>query len=126
MVDSREAEVNLMVKVVDLKVLYKIKVNLNGRMMTKVRPNGKVVILTEEVLDLIEEEVIPILEVDFMVIISDVVKRDIDLLNLDLPKVGRIIKKKLIHEDIENSPSGPKAQENLMVKRTLRNKGSDE
>ena len=35
-VDSREAEVDLMVKVEDLKVLYKIKENLNGRMMTKI------------------------------------------------------------------------------------------
>ena len=49
------------------------------------------VIITEEVLDLIEEDIILILEVDFMVIISDVVKRDIYILNVDLLKVGRII-----------------------------------
>ena len=30
----------------------------------------------------------------------------------------------MIQEDIENSPSGPKAGENLMVRRTLCNKGS--
>ena len=49
------------------------------------------VVHTEEVLDLTEEEVILIIEVVFMVIVSDVVKRDIDLLNVDLLKVGRII-----------------------------------
>ena len=80
-----------MVKVVDLKILCRVKENLNGRMMTKERPNGKVEILTEEALILTKEEVILILEVDFMVIVSDVVKRDIDLLNVDLLKVGRII-----------------------------------
>ena len=32
----------------------------------------------------------------------------------------------LIQEDIEISPSGSKARENLMVRRTLCNKGSDE
>ena len=45
----------------------------------------------EEALILIEEEVIIILEVYFMVIVSDVVKRDIDLLNVDPLKVDRII-----------------------------------
>ena len=59
-----------MEKMVDLKVLCRIKVDLNGRMMTKARLIGKVVILTEEVLILIEEEVILILEVDFMVIVK--------------------------------------------------------
>ena len=49
--------------------LCKIKENLNGRMMTKERPSGKVVIHTKEVLVLTEEEVILILEVDFMVIV---------------------------------------------------------
>ena len=33
-VDSREAEVDLMVMVVDLTILCRIKENLNGRMMT--------------------------------------------------------------------------------------------
>ena len=79
-----------MEKVVDLTVLCRIKENLNGRMMKKARPNGKVVILTEEALILTKEEVILILEVDFMVIISDVVKRDIDLLNVDPLKVGKV------------------------------------
>ena len=80
-----------MQKVADLTILSKIRANLNGRVMTKARPSGKVVIHTEEVLYLIEEEVILILEVDFMVIVSDVVKRDIDLLNVDPLKVDRII-----------------------------------
>ena len=90
-VDSKEEKVDLMEKVVDLIVLCRIKENLNGRMMKKARLNGKVVILTEEALILTEEEVIPILEVDFMVIVSDVVKRDIDLLNVDLLKVEKLI-----------------------------------
>ena len=81
-VDSRETVVDLMEKVADLIVLCRIKENLNGRMMTKIKLSGKVVVHTEEVLDLTEEEVILILEVDFMVIVSDVVKRDIDLLNV--------------------------------------------
>ena len=51
--------------------------------MTRARPNGKVVILTEEAL-------IFILELDFMVIILDVVKRDIALLNVDPLKVGKV------------------------------------
>ena len=57
-VDSREAEVDLMEKVVDLTILCRIKENLNGRVMIKARLNGKVVILTEEALILIGEEVI--------------------------------------------------------------------
>ena len=32
----------------------------------------------------------------------------------------------MIQEDIESSPSGPEARENMMVRRTLCNKGSDE
>ena len=40
-VDTREAEVDLMEKVVDLIVLCRIKENLNGRMMTKERPMEK-------------------------------------------------------------------------------------
>ena len=44
----------------------------------------KVVVNTKEVLDLTEEEVILILEVVSMVIVSDVVKKGIDLLNVDL------------------------------------------
>ena len=32
----------------------------------------------------------------------------------------------MIQEDIESSPSEPKAGENMMVRRTLCNKGSDE
>jgi len=44
-VDSREVEVDLMEKVVDLTVLCKIRENLNRRMMKKARLSGKVVIL---------------------------------------------------------------------------------
>ena len=58
MVDSREVEVDLMEKVADLIVLCKIKENLNGRMMKKTRLNGKVVILTEEVLVLTKEVIL--------------------------------------------------------------------
>ena len=32
----------------------------------------------------------------------------------------------MIQEDIVSSPSGPKSRENMMVRRTLCNKGSDE
>ena len=90
-VDSREAEVDLMVKVVDLTIPCMIKENMNEKMMTKTRLSGNVVVHIEEVLDLIEEEVILIIEVVFMVIISNVVKKGIDLLNVDLLKVGKII-----------------------------------
>ena len=31
----------------------------------------------------------------------------------------------MIQEDIESSPSGPKARENMMVRQTFCNKGSD-
>ena len=90
-VESREVEVDLKVKVADLIMLYKIKENLNGRMMTKIRPSGKVVIHTKEVLDLTEEEVILIIDVVFMVIVLDVVKKGIYILNVDLLKVGKVI-----------------------------------
>ena len=90
-VDSREAEVDVMVKVVDLKVLYKIKENLNGGMMTKTRPSGKEVAHIEEVLDLTKEEVILIIYVVFVVIFTNAVKKGIDLLNVDLLKVRKII-----------------------------------
>ena len=59
--------------------------------MIKARPSGKVVVHTEDVLDLIEEEVILILEVVSMVIILDVVKKGIDILNVDPLKVGKVI-----------------------------------
>ena len=90
-VDSREADVDLMEKLVDLTILSKIRENLNGRMLKKTRPSGKVVVHAEEVLDLIEEKVIPILEMVFLVIASDVLKRDIDLLNVDPLKMGKVI-----------------------------------
>ena len=86
MVDSREVEVDLMVKVADPTILYRIKANLNGIMMTKPRLSGKVVVHNKEVLYLTEEEVILVVEVAFMVIVLDVVKKGIDLL-----KVGKII-----------------------------------
>ena len=50
-VDSREAEVDLMVMVADLTILCRIKANLNGRMMTKIGLSGKEVAHTKEVLD---------------------------------------------------------------------------
>ena len=90
-VDSKEAKVDLMEKLAELTILCKIRENLNGRMMTKARLSRKVVVHIEEVLDHIEEEVILILEVVPMVIFSDVVKKGIDLLNVDLLKVARII-----------------------------------
>ena len=83
-VDSREVEVDLMEKVADLIVLCMIKENLNGKMMAKTRLSGKVVVITEE-------EVILILEVVFMVIVSDVVKKGIDPLSVDPMKVGKEI-----------------------------------
>ena len=83
--------VDLMVKVENLTILCKIRENLNGRMMTKTRPSGKEAAHTEEVLDLTEEEVILIIEVVFVVIVTNVVKKGIDLLNVDLLKVGKII-----------------------------------
>ena len=68
-----------------------IKENINGRMMIKKRPSRNVVAHTKEVLDPIKEEVILILKVVFMVIVLDVVKNGIDILNVDLLKVDRII-----------------------------------
>ena len=90
-VDFREVEVDLIVKVEYLKKLCTIKENMNGRMMKNTRLSGKVVVHTEEVLDLTTEEVILILEVVFMVIVSDVVKKGIDILNIDPLKVGKVI-----------------------------------
>ena len=60
-VDSREADEDLMEKIANLTILCKIKANMNGRMMKKVRSSEKVVILTDEVLVLTKEEVILIL-----------------------------------------------------------------
>ena len=90
-VDSREVEVDLMEKVADLTIMCKIRANLSGRMMKKTRLSRKVVFLTKEVPDLTEEKVILILEVFFVVIVTYVVKKGIDLLNVDLLKVGKII-----------------------------------
>ena len=89
---DKEVEVDLMEKVADLIILCRIKGNMNGRMMKKIRLSGKVVVLSKEVLVHIEEEVTHILEVFFMVIVSDVIKRDIDLLNVDLLKVDKVKK----------------------------------
>ena len=90
-VDLKEVEIDLMEKVVDLTILCKIRENMNGRMMKRTRSSGKVIIHTKEVLEPTKEEVILILEVVFMAIISDVVKRDIDLLNVDPLKVSKVI-----------------------------------
>lgn len=81
-VDSREADVDHIEKVVDLKILHKKKENMSEKVMRKTRLSGKVVIPTEEVLVLTEEDVILILDVIFMVIISDVTKKGIDPLSI--------------------------------------------
>ena len=54
-VDSREGKVDLMEKVADLTIFCMIKENLKGKMMTKTRPSGKVVVQIEEVLNLTKE-----------------------------------------------------------------------
>jgi hypothetical protein len=91
-VDSREEEVALMEKIENLIILCKIRANLNGRMMIKARPSRKLVIFTEEVLVLIEEDVILTLEVVFMVNVSHVVNKGIDPLSVDPLKVGKVTK----------------------------------
>ena len=58
------------------------------------------VILIEEALIVIEEEEIPILEVDFMVIVLDVAKKGIYILNVDPWKVGRIIEMSLFKKTL--------------------------
>ena len=72
-------------KVVDLTIVCKIKVKLNGKMKKKARSSGKMVVLTEEVLVLNKEEVIlakiSILEEILVIIISSVVK-DIEPLSV--------------------------------------------
>ena len=92
MVDSRETEVELMEQVRNLIVLCKIKKKLNGRMMIKIRPSVKVVVHTKEVIVLIKEEVILILEVVFIIIVSNVVKKGIDSVNVEHLKVGKVTK----------------------------------
>ena len=83
MVNSREAELDLMEKVIKLKILCKIRENLSGKVMIKERLNRKVVIITKEVLLLIEEEIILVLEEDFVAIVLGV-EKDIDPLNVDI------------------------------------------
>ena len=82
MVDPKEAKVDLMVKVVDMKISCKTKENLNGKVKIKERSSGKVVIPTEVDTIPIEEEVILTLELDFMVNVIEVVVKVIDLLNV--------------------------------------------
>ena len=65
-----------------MKILCKKKENLNGKVKTKARQNGKVVILTDVEIIPTKEEVILTLEVDFMVIVIDVVVKVIDILNV--------------------------------------------
>ena len=61
--------------------------------MKKARPNGKVVMLTEEALSLTKEEVILILEMDFVVIVLDMVKKGIYTLSIDpLVRMNKVIK----------------------------------
>ena len=83
MVDSRLAKVDLMEKVENLTILCKIREDMREKLMIKERPSGEVVVPTEEVLVLIKEDVILSLEEDFMVIILDVAKKDINLLDVD-------------------------------------------
>ena len=65
-----------------LTILYKRKENLNGKVKIKARPSGKVVIPTKVDTIPIGEEVILMLEVDFMVNVMDVVVKVIDPLNV--------------------------------------------
>lgn len=83
MVDSIEAEVDIIEKVEDLTILCKIRENMNGKVMTKARLDGKVVILTEEVVVPTKEEAILTLEEAFVVIVLDVAKKGIDSLSVD-------------------------------------------
>ena len=82
MVGSREARKDFIMEIAYLTNLYKIKENLNGKMKTKARKSGKVVIPTKVETIPIEEEVILTLEVDFMENVIDVVVKVIDLLNV--------------------------------------------
>ena len=82
MVDSREGEVDLTMEMVDLTIMCKIKVNLNGKVKEKARKSGKVVIPTKVDTIPMDEEVIITLEVDFMVNVIDVALIFIDPLNI--------------------------------------------
>ena len=76
-VDSREAEADLTMEMVDLTILCKTKANMNGevrkkenmneKMKTKARLGGNVVIHIEVETIPIEEEVVLTLEVDLKV-----------------------------------------------------------
>ena len=46
--DLKEAKVNLTRKILDLTILYMIRENLNGKVMKKEIPSGKVVVITKE------------------------------------------------------------------------------
>ena len=61
-------------------------------MKKKKRLSGKLVVHIKEVLNLTEEEVILILEVVFMVIVLDVVKKGIDPSSVDPIKMGKVTK----------------------------------
>ena len=80
--DPKEAEVDLMVKLVDLTISCKTKAYLNGKVKIKAKPSGKVVTPLEVDTIPIEEEVILTLEVDFMVNVINVVVKLIDPLNV--------------------------------------------
>lgn len=90
-VDSIKVGIHLMNKMEGVTIFYKIKENLNGRVMKKEILSGKGVVLIKEVLVLTKEEAILILEVVLIVIVSNVVKKGIDPLNVDPLKMGKII-----------------------------------
>ena len=66
-----------MEKVIDLTIMLKIRENMNRRIKIKARISRNVAIIIEKLLVLTKEEVILILEVGFVVIILDVVKKGI-------------------------------------------------
>ena len=95
LVDSREVEVDLMEKEVDLTILYKIRLNLSEKMMTKARLSGKVEVPIKEVIVYSKEEAILTLGLLFMVNVLDVVKKGIDTC-----KASTLIKVKAVAETL--------------------------
>ena len=81
-VDSREAEVDLTMEMKNLIILCNSNENLNGKVKTKARQSGNVVIPTKVETIPIDDDLNPTLEVDFMVNVIDVVVKVIDPLNV--------------------------------------------
>ena len=92
-VDSKEVDVDPMEIVVNVTILYKTRVNLNGKIMRKARISGKVVVPTEEVLVHTKKDIILTLEVVFTVNISNVVKKGIDPLNANTLAEVKVVAK---------------------------------